>query len=630
MIFNTNSNDSQNSATTASNYYSESSHLYPYSDFKDAALIKNMFINADGHLCKRNSIKNVYSHSGTQIINSHYLTYTNGNKSQDLIYFIEDSDKKGSAEKAYINAISYDKNSDTYIKAVTNLTLPTPTKNYKFYSDENNIYAIGNDEIYGYSHLSETGFQSASPYVPLIQKNTNRLGKGIFYESRNLLRYPKVKVRFNVDGSTRDFKINASIASIDAVYLNNTLLDKSQYSTSIYARYASVTTTSVYTSDSDDLEIWYTLLENPYSDIRNPNGIVDLYFENTNIPCIYTNTHLYICGYSDCENTKYKIDPSYFPSNEYSKIDISALGTNVQNVVPLNNNRFAIITTNGNILIYRLSKFIKELSDTDKVIYILKTECIKIYFNPELSNSIYKPIGYNENNIYIGHKSFIICLTIDENDNIDVSKIHISSGIQSYLNENNITINDYKMHYCSNQDYIYLYNSQYDTIVYDIKNNCFYIYDGNYRIDSFVNDSVFIGKDKLTFKNIVNNKFGMDEDTYILGYYRSKPLSLCLSESTKILNKIILKTESFEADESTTNATINLTSETDLGEPITLSSDLISAKIDIPTTTVYESSEYNNFNDIVVKISLPSNIYKLDKIVFDRDILDDMIPSINT
>ena len=99
-------------------------------------------------------------------------------------------------------------------------------------------------------------------YIPLIQKNTNSLGKGEAYERINLLTN-KVRMRFIADGSTREFRINYPVASVDAVYVGGTLLTpESDYTVNIHSTYTLVTTAlayAVHDSDKDILQIYFTI-----------------------------------------------------------------------------------------------------------------------------------------------------------------------------------------------------------------------------------------------------------------------------------------------------------------------------------------------------------------------------------
>lgn len=643
MIFNTNSNDSQDRTSgEIDSSSSSSSHLFSYSNFKDAELIKNMFIDSDGHLCKRNSTKNLYTHTGSPIAKSYAWTKTGNDAygSQDLIYYIEDSEGKTTDEKSYANAITYDPKTDSYYKSVSNLSLPAPTKNYHFLSNKNDIYAIGNGNIYGYTHVSDTGFQVIQPYIPLIRVKTNSVGVGIDYEKINLLESSSticnVRARYICDGTTREFRINDEVVGIDAVYIKKTKLTKdSDYSVSIGNIFTTIKTNYVYSalgSDNDIIEIhyraWFTdKTTGKRPDIVNPKGISQLICNGIKIQCIYTDSYIYIASCSDCETSIFNVNPLYFPDDDSLRIDISTIGSSVLGIIPLNNNRFAVATTNGNILTYKLSQVENAPSEEDnRKIYSFKVEALNSYQDIELSNANKKLFAYNANTIYIGYDNYIKFIAINDDNSYSVNKINLSPNVQSYLNDNNLSLSDYEMHYCKEQNYIYIYSSQYDTIVYDIQNDIFYFYDGNYHIDSFVTDNIFIGADRLSFNVIQKNKYGIENDSYIASSYKSKPLSLG-TVSTKLLNKVVIKTESFKPDKSIITAAPTVTVETDSGNAITLSSDISSAKNDMPITSVYESSDFGNFNDATIKVELPANIYKLDNIIFDRDILDDVTSS---
>ena len=120
------------------------------------------------------------------------------------------------------------------------------------------VCVLGGGNLYAYNG---TSVSVVDGYVPLIQRMTNRLGVGTSFERVNLLTN-KVRARFVADGSTRDFRLNFAVTSVDAVYVAGTLIDTSKYTVTINERFTTVTTTSVYTSNSDEediIEIWFTL-----------------------------------------------------------------------------------------------------------------------------------------------------------------------------------------------------------------------------------------------------------------------------------------------------------------------------------------------------------------------------------
>ena len=99
-------------------------------------------------------------------------------------------------------------------------------------------------------------------YIPLIQKNTNSISKGEAYERINLLTN-KVRMRFIADGSTREFRINYPVASVDAVYIGDSLLTpEDDYVVDTRSTYTLVTTVLAYSalvSDNDILQIYFTI-----------------------------------------------------------------------------------------------------------------------------------------------------------------------------------------------------------------------------------------------------------------------------------------------------------------------------------------------------------------------------------
>lgn len=118
------------------------------------------------------------------------------------------------------------------------------------------VLAGGEYYVYDGSTLSKV-----SGYIPLIMKNVDNLGNGEEYERVNMLTN-KVRMRFIVDGTSREHRIDLSVASVDAVYIGSTLLTSEEYSCSIGANYTTVTTTHSYSfsgSDNDLLQVYFTL-----------------------------------------------------------------------------------------------------------------------------------------------------------------------------------------------------------------------------------------------------------------------------------------------------------------------------------------------------------------------------------
>lgn len=104
-------------------------------------------------------------------------------------------------------------------------------------------------------------FSVVEGYSPLIMKNTTSLGVGEEYERVNLLTN-KARIRFITDGTSREYRINLPVASVDAVYFNGTKLASSEYSVYTRSNYTSVNTTSVYSSsatENDLLMVCFTL-----------------------------------------------------------------------------------------------------------------------------------------------------------------------------------------------------------------------------------------------------------------------------------------------------------------------------------------------------------------------------------
>ena len=111
----------------------------------------------------------------------------------------------------------------------------------------------------GGGYFSSDGYtvSKVNGYIPLIQKNTNPLGEGEAYERINLLTN-KVRMRFIADGSTRNFKINYPVASVDEVYNGSTLIENTNYTVNIENSKTTVTLKGTATGDKG-LEIYFTL-----------------------------------------------------------------------------------------------------------------------------------------------------------------------------------------------------------------------------------------------------------------------------------------------------------------------------------------------------------------------------------
>lgn len=111
----------------------------------------------------------------------------------------------------------------------------------------------------GGEYFSSDGYtvSKVNGYIPLIQKNTNPLGEGEAYERINLLTN-KVRMRFIADGSTRNFKINYPVVSVDEVYNGSTLIENTDYTVNIEDSKTTVTLQGTATGDKG-LEIYFTL-----------------------------------------------------------------------------------------------------------------------------------------------------------------------------------------------------------------------------------------------------------------------------------------------------------------------------------------------------------------------------------
>ncbi len=626
MIFNTGSNTQQDSSNNIVSSF-ESNHLYAYTDFKSTNMIKNMFIDKDGSLCKRNSIKTAYKYTGVSSIGAYYSMFNTGDSFDSAIYFIEDSDLKTSEDKAYVNAIHYNNQTGKYEDIVTKLSLPAPTKNYKFFTNNTRtICAIGNGKLYGYDHLTASSFKTIEPYIPLIERNRTNLGVGTKYEDENLLTN-KVRATYIADGSSRDYRIPEQV-SVDAVYVRgNKLAAGTDYSVRTAGIYTYVTTTATYSGVSGDnelLEIYYTRNIDKDTSIKYPNGIANVACNGASILCLYTDTCIYLSGYSDCKETKFNSNQLYFPESVSSKIDLSTLRSKILGIAPLNNNKFAVITQGGSIVIYKISQVV--LGDELKY-YSNQVDALNVYNDTSLLNSDKKLFASSNYSIYIAYQNFIKCFDIDNDGNVTSNNITFPNYIMQYLKSNNISLNNYDMYYNGDQNYLYIYNAKYNTIVCDLNNYAFYIYDGGYKIKFFITDSIFVAPDGVSFEEIQSNSYGTEDTSYITGIYLSKTLNLGSIASAKMVNQIALKTESQTNDNSAINANAKITLNTDTQNTISITNDLINAKTNIPIVSSYNSDEYDICNDVIIQVDLPSNIYKLDSIIFDRDILDEIVPS---
>lgn len=222
--------------------------IYTISDTKELELIENMRIGFDGRLEKRQGTKNICTLSGKL---RGALSVSVGD--EDFIYLVV-------ANRLFKLKVEEDLSyTSTVIGSLSGASFANADEKAELFMFGGKVCILAGGEYY----VSDGATVSkVSGYIPLIRKMTDRLGAGEDFERINLLT-DKVRVRFIADGSTRDFRLNYKVKSVDAVYVAGTLLETSEYSITSGSYYTIVSTTSVYTSMSDEetdiVEIHFTL-----------------------------------------------------------------------------------------------------------------------------------------------------------------------------------------------------------------------------------------------------------------------------------------------------------------------------------------------------------------------------------
>ncbi len=216
-------------------------------DIKSCERLENLRVGFDGRIERRGGTRNLCTLSGRL---RGALSVSVGD--EDFIYIV-------AASRLYKLKIADDLSyTSTSIGSLSGASFADADEKAELFMFAGKVCILAGGE---YFVSDGTTVSKVAGYVPLIRKNTDRLGVGEDYERVNLLT-EKVRMTFIADGSTRDFRLNFKVASVDAVYVSGNLVDPSEYSVVKGSYYTTVSTTSVYTAMSDKkdiLEIHFTL-----------------------------------------------------------------------------------------------------------------------------------------------------------------------------------------------------------------------------------------------------------------------------------------------------------------------------------------------------------------------------------
>lgn len=637
MIFNTSSlfssgNNSDNYQSSSVSPVYDSSKFYVHSDFHDAKIIKNMFIDDNGSLCKHNSTKTILQHTSTiKSIKKIILNNT------EYVFFI---DADSILWKTYM-----DTDTNEYVAPISCGYIHSDNDNidvskYYIFAANNIVYIIGNGVYYQYDNDI---LKTVEVYVPLLSRYTNGLDTdSTKVEDINILSNQAHKM-YITDGNSREYRINNSqynIQNVDSVFFDGTKLGASDYSAYTRSSYISINTTSLYSTANDDLNVYFTFARNSNIDkstILNPDFISVINNDNINTLCVCKYNNIYFSGIpnihlddSSVEQLGINTAPvTYFPDNSEMNIDKSELNGDVVAIVPLNKNKFAIVTSSGYVYVYLLDSY-SEIVNKDEKQYCRTPyrDLLCTYYIGDILITR-NHICYDNNNLYILNNNSVYKVTIDDNGNCQTN-ILFKNIINKELSKTvDINKNNYRMFIDNNKQYLYLFNKQYDTIVIDLLHESVYVYDGDFRIDTFVSDTIFLNSAQNSIVSISNNDYGMCDSQFFTGIYQSDIINFG-TYHTKYLDSIYLNTESLDTDAITCNTSINIsTDNNDIDETITETVDLALADTFIPTVSEIKSDSLSNkkINHASINAILPSNIYRLNNIIFEREILDEIVPT---
>lgn len=636
LIFNTNTlsssgnnNDSQISSTTSAY---DSSKFYIHTDFHNAKLIKNMFVNGNGCLCKHNSTKTLLQHtSAIKSIKKIIL------KDIEYIFFIDDD---SILWKTYI-----DVDTNEYVAPISCGYIHSDNDNidiskYHIFTYNDIVYIIGNGVYYQYNN---NVLKAVEAYIPLLSRYTNKLDTdSTKIEDINILSNQGHKM-YIVDGTTRAYQIKNNsqynIQNVDNIFCYGTKLnDCNIYN---YTSYVSVNTASVYTSTSDDekdgLNVYFTFTRNDDIDkstILNPDLVSIINNDSNNVLCICKNNSIYFSGIpnthlNDSSGEQLEINTAtiaYFPDNSEMNISSSELNGNVVAIVPLNKNRFAIVTNSGYIYVYALGSYRETINeDTNQyrrvpykdLLHVCRIGDILITKNH---------ICYDNDHLYILNNNSIYEVTIDEYGSCQINII-FKNIINIELSKTISINNNYRIFIDKDKQYLYIFNKQYDTIVADLLYKLVYVYDGSFRIDTFISNNIFLNSTQNGIVNISTNDYGTNDSQFFTGIYQSEALNLG-SYHTKYIDSIYLNTESFNADVTVCNTSININIDNqNINDSITIANDLATNATFMPIVSRFESDSLNDIriNSTSIDVILPSNIYILNNIIFEREVLDEIV-----
>jgi len=614
------SSDSGNSSgsqyTNNKPAYLNNKNNYVIEDFRDAKSIQNMFIDKDGCLCKRKSTYKVTNTVGLIDVTECVI---DGAK---IIFYLDTSLK--------LYKCIYNDALGKYASPVFCVTIPSSDvktkENIKLFFCDNNLYIVGGG-IY-YKYLYKTAITSGSTdaskvlaglantaYIPLIKRGgiSNKTGQP--YEIRNVLT-KQVRVTLNTSTSTSVYWLGKGIESVDKVIYGGTVITDWTWEAFIYN--TSLTFTRSFDNNNEEpLEVWYTLKDEDtnYQNIINASNVSVLSYNSYNLICLYNSNSLNI-SHNKLLTESDKVD--YFKSGSNLYVSLHLTG-NILNIIPLANNKFAVIT-DTNITICSIHHLLD--TETNQYNYTAESDYIINDLNI-LYNS--KSTGC-ENTIYCTLNNYNIgIIKIDPIYNkytysiVDLSELYDTHEYSTELYKYN------GIYYNTQENHLHIYGDI--ELVYDLNYNTVYIYTGSLHArDKIVADDVIV--DASTIIQIYNGQYGIDNDTFYTGSYESKYLDLGNPTVTKIIDSISTTVEKCKSTNTAISSVVTIVPSTDMST-ITRSSctsDITNAGVNVP---IVSSSSVDSLtaNSISIKVSLPSNIYKLYNIIFKRTLSTSLMDS---
>ena len=587
---------------------------YVIEDYRKKKNIENMFIDKDGHLCKRNSTAKIVGTTG--IIDAIECVID----STKTIFYLDSNLK---LYKCIYNDALGKYSTNTLCTTIPSSEVKTKN-NIKLFFCDNSLYIVGGG-IY-YKYLYDTAKTSGSTdaatvlaglastaYIPLIKRKGSNTKPGQSYEDRNILT-KQVRVTLNTVNTSSVFWLGQGIASIDKVFLTDIQITDWTWSHVTYNTSLTINRTFA-NNDEEPLTVYYTLSDEDkqYQNILNASNVSVLSYNGRNLFCLYSSKSLNI------SNNKLLTEsdkPEYFKSGDNLYVSLHLSG-NILNVLPLINNRFAIVTDTG-ITICSLHYWL----DTNTKMYSYTCESdfvingLNVLYNSKstvFNNTIYCTLdSYNLGIIKIDPIYNKYTCSI-----IDISQLYDVREITTELSKYN------GLYYNAQENHLHIYGSSH--LVYDLNYNIVYIYRGLCARDKIIADDAFV--DSFDIVQIYEGQYGIDNNEFYTGVYESKYLDLGNPTLTKSINKLAIVTESTGTATSAT-ATITASFDTTTSS-VSKTFNLTSAKRNVPITSCTNDLGGQVANSMNIKVNLPANIYKLDSIIVKRDYLTDLNSSMS-